>query len=307
VKRMFRARRSLFGCAVTVVAFSIQARSADAAPTKDQCIDADTQAQDLRRNASLLEAREALRLCVDEACPQMVREDCTKRLDELASEVPSIVFAAKGAARNDLSAVSVTIDGKPLVDHLDGSAIEVDPGEHTFSLTAASLPPATLKLLIRECERGRHEAVLIAPPDAPLARPPDRKLPVGAAGKTPEKGPDSSLRPAAPASTQRLVAWTALGLGAVGVVLGSVFGLESKSKHDEAKACGATCPDLPSHDANEDALKFGNISTVAFIVGAVGLASGTALWLTAKPTEASSNTGLRAGIGLGSVHLRGAF
>jgi hypothetical protein len=306
--RRLRASRLLIGCAATVSALSLRPSSASAAPSKDQCIDADTRAQDLRRDGKLMSAREALRVCVEESCPRVVREDCTQRLDELASAVPSVIFVAKDGAGRDLGAVAVTVDGKPLADHLDGSALVVDPGEHTFSLTAAGLPPTTLKLLIREGERGRHEAVLIGPPKAPSASPASEQKPdAETAAEKPGGGAGSDSRTGSPGSTQRVVAWTALGLGAAGVVVGTVFGLESKSKHDEAKSCGATCPDVQSHNANEDALKFGNISTVAFIVGAVGLASGATLWLTAKPSQAGSSAGPRVGIGPGSVQLRGTF
>lgn len=250
-------------------------------PNMDQCIDADTQAQDLRREGKLLSARAALQVCTDPACPRLVREDCAQRLSELGNAIPSLIFNAKDGTGRDLSAVAVTLDGKPLVDQLDGSAIEVDPGEHTFGFQAAGLPPATLKLRIVEGEHARRHEILIGPPLA-------------------EKASFS-------ASTQRIFAWTALGLGATGVVVGSVFGLKSKSKHDDAELCETTCPDEPSYQANEDAIKFGNISTVSFIVGAVGLAGGVALWLTAKPDQASSKASAQVGVGPGSLQLRGRF
>ncbi|HEY0465458.1 MAG TPA: hypothetical protein VGC79_14685 [Polyangiaceae bacterium] len=289
-----------------MLAVSLLPSRASAKPSKDQCVDADTQAQDLRREGKLLSARDALRFCTDPACPRLVREDCTQRLDELTSAVPSLIFSAKDATGRDLSAVTVTIDGKPLVDHLDGSAIEVDPGQHTFEFEAEAeaLPPTTLKLLVREGERGRHSEVLIGPPAALKVSPPPSQ-PETTDGDAAAK--DSESATGSTGSTQRVLAWTALGLGTAGLVVGSVFGLKSKSKHDDAKACGTTCPDEPSYQANEDALKFGNISTVAFIVGAVGLAGGVTLWLTAKPSQASSSASARVGVGLGSLQFRGSF
>jgi len=295
--------RTTFARCAAVTALALQASSAAAAPSKDQCVDADTRAQDLRRDGKLLSTREALRVCVHQSCPKVVREDCTERLDELARVVPSVIFAAKDGAGHDLSAVTVTIDGKPFVDHLDGSALELDPGEHRFNFTSGSLPAAALTLVIREGERARHEAIVIGPPPAkptlaePKPAPPAPAAPATDSGSSSEQG--------APGSTQRVLGWTALGLGAAGIVVGSVFGLESKAKHDQAKSCSATCPDVTSHNANEDALKFGNISTVAFIVGAVGVAGGLTLWLTAKPAEASPSASL--GVGLGAVQFRSSF
>ncbi|HEY3254113.1 MAG TPA: hypothetical protein VGJ91_09205 [Polyangiaceae bacterium] len=284
---------------------SVVPSSASAKPSKDQCVDADTQAQDLRRDGKLLSARDALRVCTDPACPHLVREDCTQRLDELTRAIPSLIFSAKDGAGHDLGTVTVTIDGKPLVDHLDGSALDVDPGEHTFGFQAPDLPPTTLKLLIREGERGRRAEVLIGPPaqTPPPAQAGEPMADASAKNSTGGAEPNASSSGGA----QRVLAWTALGLGTAGIVVGTVFGLKSKASHDDAKACSATCPDVPSHDANEDALKFGNISTVAFIVGGVGLASGVTLWLTAKPSQASSSASPRVGLGLGSLQLRGTF
>jgi hypothetical protein len=293
----------MFASCAAVIALSFQSSSATAAPTKDQCVDADTRAQDLRRDGKLLGTREALRVCVAQSCPKVVREDCTERLDELARVVPSIIFAAKDGAGHDLSAVAVTIDGKPFVDHLDGSALELDPGEHSFNFTSGTFPPATLTLVIREGERGRHEAIVIGPPPAKATLAERKQEVPDPAAPTSDAGSRSEQR--TPGSAQRVAGWTMLGVGAAGIVVGSVFGLESKAKHEQAKSCTTTCPDVLSHNANEDALKFGNISTVAFIVGAVGVAGGLTLWLTAKPAETSSSASL--GVGFGSMQLRGTF
>lgn len=282
----FRTRRSPFACASALLAVSLLTGNARATPNTDQCIDADTQGQDLRRDGKLLSARAALQICIDAACPRLVREDCTQRLNELKNAVPSLIFSAKDGTGRALTAVAVTIDGKPLADHLDGSPIDVDPGEHTFGFQAAGLAPATLKLLIREG---------------------DRALSHGISMRDSASSSDGNAPATSPVSTQRVLAWTALGIGATGVVVGSVFGLKSKSKHDDAKACGTTCPDEPSYRANEDAIKFGNISTVSFVVGAVGLAGGVALWLTEKPNQASSKANAQIAVGFGSLQVRGSF
>jgi hypothetical protein len=50
-----------------------------------------------------------------------------------------------------------------------------------------------------------------------------------------------------------------------------------------------------------DAQAAGNISTAAFVVGAVGLAAGGVLWFTATPNATTA----QLGIGVGSIQLRG--
>ena len=292
--------------AAALLVGSILPSSASAKPSKDQCIDADTLAQDLRRAGKLLSARATLQVCIDPACPGLVREDCAQRLEELTNAMPSLIFSAKDGTGRDHRAVAVTIDGKRSVDHLDGSAIDVDPGEHTFDFQAAGLPKATLKLRIREGERRRRREILLGAPAAQQASSLQTET---TSGDAQDSGPsaEAEARAGSSDSTQRLLAGTALGLGAIGTVVGTVFGLKSKSEHDDAKACTATCPDEPSHQANQDAMKFGNISTVSFIVGVVGLAGGVTLWLTAKPRQPNSSAQAQVTAGLGSLQFRGTF
>jgi len=307
----FRTSRSPLAGAAALLAVSLLSGRASATPNTDQCIDADTQAQDLRRGGKLLSARAALQICTDAACPQLVREDCTQRLNELTHAVPSLIFIARDGTGRALSAVAVTIDGKPLVDHLDGSAIAVDPGEHTFAFQAAGLAKATLKLPIREGEHARRHEILIGPPPTETAsspQPATTSADADAALQDSGSSADANARATSSVSTQRILAYSALGLGATGIIVGTVFGLKSKSKHDDASACDdTTCPDEPSFQANKDAIKFGNISTVSFIVGAVGLAGGVALWITEKPNQASSKANAQIGLGFGSLQVRGRF
>src|SRR5215469_5136429 len=113
----------------SVVLLASLPASAEAEVTKDQCIDANASAQTLRKNGKFREAREQLHLCLDPHCPKLVSRDCATRLDELDLAQPTIVFDAKDRTGNDLGAVKVTVDGRPLVDKLDGTAVPVDPGE----------------------------------------------------------------------------------------------------------------------------------------------------------------------------------
>jgi hypothetical protein len=91
----------------------------------------------------------------------------------------------------------------------------------------------------------------------------------------------------------------------VGVGVGTVFGLSSKSKHDTAEehCTGTVCHDQEGLDAGEDAYTAGTISTVAMIVGGAGLAGGAVLWFTAKP----DSSGPEVALGLSGVRVRGTW
>ncbi|HET7540362.1 MAG TPA: hypothetical protein VFK05_10845 [Polyangiaceae bacterium] len=271
-------------------------RSAQAAPSKDQCVDSYTRAQDLRRSKKLLGAREALLVCADDACPKLVRVDCVNALSELNALLPSIVFEAKDGAGKDLSEVKVTSDGQPLVDRLDGSALELDPGPHSFTFETSS-GTTRLDLVIREGERGRRERVTIGAAPTPVPA-----VPAAAASPKSEPPAPEQSRGIGPQRTAALVSG---GVGVAGVIVGSVFGvLAINRKNDAEKSCPDVCPDQPSVDKWNSAQQAGNVSTVAFIVGGVGLAAGAVLWFTAKP-ETSASVGL--GVGPGALQLRGRF
>jgi hypothetical protein len=99
----------------------------------------------------------------------MVRDDCVKRLDELESAQPTIVFSVTDGAGHDLVAVKVSVDGAVLAEKLDGAALEVDPGAREFTFEVAGQPPVKQTIVIREGEKGRSERIALGP--APQAAP----------------------------------------------------------------------------------------------------------------------------------------
>ncbi len=166
--RRFRLAAST--AAATALAFASGPALADL--TKDQCIDANGKGQELRREGSFAAARVQLRQCATPSCPAMVRDDCTRRLDELESAQPTILFDVKDASGTDIIDVRVSVDGQPLVPRLNGKPVNVDPGAHEFTFEATGKPPVTERLLVSEGEIGRRERVIVgAAPGGPPAAP----------------------------------------------------------------------------------------------------------------------------------------
>ena len=264
--------------------------------TKDQCVDADANAQPLRRDGKLGAAREQLQVCLDVRCPGIVRDDCAQRLDELERAQPTVVFDAKDAEGNDVSAVRVTVDGHPLVDKLDGTALRVDPGDHEFAFEIAGQQTATRRLVLHEGEKGRHERVVLGaarqgPTPASVVALPSSSL---------SPRDDTARPPPAPPATQsgsgrRTLELLLAGAGAAGVAVGGVFGVLTILNSNQSKSdCSnpptpANCPRysdaVSSHDS---AIADGTISTVAFIAGGALLTGWLALWLTAPSDRAST-------------------
>ena len=107
------------------------ARAAD--PTTADCLAATESSLALRNEHKLREARAQLLICSAASCPADMRDECTRRVGEVNAAIPTIVFAVKDAAGNDLVAVRVTMDGQPIAERLEGTALSIDPGAHTFT------------------------------------------------------------------------------------------------------------------------------------------------------------------------------
>ena len=135
-------------------------------PTKQECVTANENAQDLLRAGKLRDAREQLVMCTAKACPGAVRDDCAERLRAVDQKLPLVVFtplASKGAAGIDVRAVTVTVDGASPSRPLDGTAIPVDPGEHTFTFSVGDRPPVSLELTLHEGDRLQRDVALEPP------------------------------------------------------------------------------------------------------------------------------------------------
>jgi hypothetical protein len=280
---------------VAAAAFALVATfcaSASAAPTKVQCIEADTSGQTLRQSGKLHAARDALRTCADAACPALVRSDCTTRLDEVAAVTPSVVLEAHDAT-GDLANVTVTLDGAPLVDHLTGTPIEIDPGSHTFVFTVSGQAPISRTLVVSEGDKAR-------------------KLSVGFGTE--------STQPSAPAPSVsssgdglRLAAIVIGSVGLVGLGLGGALGAATfaawSSVPSTCPASGCTSPAaytqaMSSHDT-ASALATG--SDIAFIAGGVLLVTGVVVFFVAPHKRSASAFAPWFGPGSGGFVFRGAF
>jgi hypothetical protein len=154
-----------FAALVPAVALLSLTASSAWADEKQVCSDAYQQAQTLRDQHKLVKAREQLRTCAAATCPGFIVKDCTGWLKDVEPRVPSVVLTAKNAAGADVTDVKVTMDGAPLAASLDGIAIDVDPGAHTFAFEGAD-GRAEQKVVVTEGAKAQHIAVTFGAPGA---------------------------------------------------------------------------------------------------------------------------------------------
>jgi len=259
----------LLAAVVASMLTTSHARAVD--PTTADCLNASENAIRLRSDHKLRAAREQLLVCSLAACPTDVRAECARRVEIVNGSIPTIVFETKDAAGNDVANVKVTLDGAPLVDRLEGTAISLDPGEHTFRFETPGQMPVQKVLVIREGEKERRERVALVTPAV-----------VGVASRGDRVDVTQEVSPS-DGKTQRISAVVAGGVGVLGAVLGTIFGASASSSWSAAQNdCGKSCaPNNPAVGEKSTAQTDATVSTVGFVTAGVGLAAGALLWFTA--------------------------
>jgi hypothetical protein len=142
----------------------------------EACAQAYEQAQEQRQSGKLLEARARLQMCVRDACPEFIRSDCLTWNDELRADIPTVVFAARSAGR-DLSDVRVSLGQRLLTAHIDGEALELDPGIYDFEFRPIGMQAMTQHVLISRGVKNRLLLAEFAPPGNGPARDSGTALP----------------------------------------------------------------------------------------------------------------------------------
>ncbi len=223
-----------------------------------RCVQAYEQAQVLQKASKLIEAREQMLSCAHARCPEIVRNDCVQWLDALDTHLPSIVLGAIGPDGHDAIAVQVWIDGRRMLDRLDGRALPTNPGPHQLRFVTAGAGPVDLEVLVRDGEVRRPLTVRFAMAGTP-------------------EGPSQ------PVPAASYVLW---GLGVAGLASFATLGLKGRAELDNmAETCKPNCS-----QANEDAawrkLAAADISGA---IGLVSLAAGTWIYL-ARPSKRTAGS-----------------
>ncbi len=191
-------------------------------------------------------------------------------MDELRAKVPQLTLVLP---ENAPSGTVVKRDGVPLSGVSLGMALPVDPGEHVLSTQVPGGPEHEQKVSIAVGET--KQVVLEMELPAPVAKP--------AAPVAPKEPP---VVVAAPPPKDRTWVYVAGGIGAAGVLVGSVTALMSMSKKSSVDDnCDGTWCNQEGYDAAESGKSLARVSTVGFGIGIAGLATGLVLHLTSKPSK----------------------
>jgi hypothetical protein len=238
-----------------------------------------------------------------------------QRAAVLATKLSKIVIDV--AAGEKIAGIEVRRDGMAVGRPQWGLPIPADQGPHRIEVSAPGRKPWVHEIILKGSDTLtvtvpdlQAETAPAAPTPAvpPQAAPPPVAPPPAAPAPTP---PDSASKPRDESTglgAQRAVAIAAAGVGVAGIAVGAVFGLQAKSKRDEAAPyCdGSTCFDSTGVNLKNDARSAGTISTIGFVAGGVGLVGAAVLWFTA-PSRSAKTATAQLGIGPASVVLRGSW
>ncbi len=227
------------------------------ADDKSRCIKASEQGQQLRDAGKYQAARDAFTQCSRDACPAIVRRDCTRWLADLTQLWPSVVLGAKDAKGNDKVDVTVSIDGTPLASSLDGKPVQVDPGQHTFRFEAQGSPAVERQVLVRAGDKSRQVVAQFG--DVPAS---------GGDAAKPASAPGPDAAAASPPIPTGV--WVFGGLAIVAFGTEAYFGLTGLGDRSslESNPCARTST-CSSDSVNSVRTKF----TIADIALGVGIVS----------------------------------
>jgi hypothetical protein len=203
---------------------------------------------------------------------------------------------------------SVEVDGEPLPEPRWFLPMFLDPGEHSVAVSAPGKYREALKVVV---PRQPSMQLIPVPPLRDL-HPAHNAAGAAQSPSATHTSPDPSRRGVP------VLAWVAGGVGVAGVAVGSIFGILTLQKRDDiGDHCAGTRCDSTGAQLHDDAQKAALVSTVGFVVGAVGLASAAVLLLTApkdrhvSPGAWGGSAKLRSApspnLEIGPDGVRGAF
>jgi hypothetical protein len=241
---------------------------------KVKCANAYEQAQRTRNEGLFRASREHMLVCADDACPKVLRNECVKWLGEIDNAMPTVLIVAKDDKGNELSDVSVSVDGTKVSNQLDGKALAVDPGTRTFRFGRAGSDTIEQKVLIREGEKRRVITVTFTSTSG---------------SSTPSPIKDDKPAPAGGSSVPAAT-WILGGVGVVALAVSApMYASYFRQKSELDDGCGKTSTCDPKDvDPVKRQLIYANVTSA---IGVVALGTAVIIW-AAAPSKSSVTAGI---------------
>ncbi len=233
------------------------------------------------------------------------RSAADAELEKLEARVPRVTIVVQGG---DSDGLQVTMDGGAVLPALLGVPQPVNPGTHQFKAVTSSSESSVTTLQLQE---GARETVMLT-----------LRAGTGTATKDTSGGASASGQDTGASdggtSGMRIGAYTAFGVGAVGVGLGTLFLVQHLNVQGEAddlytacqvrKDCGSPAVKDAITEKDDEASSKGVLAGVGYGVGAVGIVTGVVLLVLDSGKEAdTTSASIQPWFGLNSAGVSGRF
>jgi len=246
----------------------------------------------------LVEAREVLlsiariKVASDETEKSAAaRTEAAELAEQIRPRIPTLVVKVLGVKPDDPAQVVVDGANTPVVSL--SSMRKINPGEH--------------EVVVRADGREEKRSVTLSESET-------KELEIEINDASPKLTGDAAAQgdgTAASAAGKRplhVVTWIGLGVGVAGIALGSVTGIMALGKAGAVTdACqGLSCPPSARTDV-EDGRVAANVSTVAFALGAAGLATAAVGYFFLTPSKSARVAGVRLAVTPAWAGIHGRF
>ena len=282
--------------AILAAAGNADAQTA-ASEVRASCIRASDDGQVARDGGKLRAARAAFLACSKPECPKTVRVDCNGWLEGVQKSLPTVVVTAVDDTGVAVTAARLWFDGEKILDHLTGTAVAVDPGEHMFYVEYGGGRLVEQRVIVRE---GEHDRPL--PFKLPL-HPPKTATPpaiAAAALANPAEPPESPAPLSAPAEHRATKMNYILGgtLGAAGLAAGAAalaFEVELLNTSSSLEAmCPHKCGSTPALQNQLSSVSNDRIAAVVSLGGSIALLGAATTILVVRPFRQSDAAAVSA-------------
>jgi hypothetical protein len=194
-------------------------------------------------------------------------QDWVDQANSKAAELEPKLSHLTIVAPQNLAGLEIRRDGAVVPTPSIGAAIPIDAGAHTIEAHAQGYKPFTTKITIGASQDSQTVTVPTLEVDSSAPRPTK-----------------------SPAGGQKILGGALVGVGAIGLIVGSVFGVVALNNKSNASNPLFCKPDFSVCNAKgisyvNAATSDGFISTVTLIGGGVFVAAGAVIFLTAPHAE----------------------